>query len=235
MPLDHAPGPVRWELRSRPGGGTREVVHLDRRDATAYRRLVLPLAGRVERARTPGSFANRTDRSGRFEPVPVARRRWRRALEDALAARPLGAIAVSDVRECYGSIDRRALRRAGIDEHGLLAFLGRLEHVGVRGLPVGPSPSAILAEGVLGIADRAVTAATGVVPIRWVDDVVFVGEERSAAVRALDAWCRALRSLGLDPNDDKTVLRTCTEASATSIGRSTSLGGARSRAIIAPP
>lgn len=235
MTLDRPPGPIRWELHTRPDGDARAIVRLDLSDAATYRRLVLPFAGRVERSQGPGSFANRTDRSGRLLPVQPARRRWRTALERAVAARPSGAIVVSDVRACYASIDRRVLLRAGIDETDLLAFLAALERLGVPGLPVGPPPSAILANAVLGWADAAVRARTGVVPIRWVDDVVFVAEAPSAAVRAFDVWRRSLASLGLEPNDAKTVRGLCAEAAAASVGRSASLVPARSRAIIAPP
>ena len=83
-----------------------------------------------------------------------------------------------------------AARRAGGAPEPLLAQLARLGQTGVRGLPVGPDPSAWMAEAVLAIADERARLA-GTAPIRWVDDVVFAGDrDRGPAGRA---------SLGVGP------------------------------------
>ena len=140
---------------------------------------------------------------------------------------------MSDVRDCYASIDPRALEGVGIDDPDLLGFLRGLEDAGVRGLPVGPPPSAILANAVLGFADRAVVEVAAV-PIRWVDDVVLVGRDRLGAERAFDAWRRALASLGLEAHDGKTVRRR-PAVGVGAVGPSASLVPARSHAIIASP
>ena len=149
-----------------------------------------------------------------------------------MATPPRGSIILSDVRDCYASIDARALGHVGIDDPDLLGFLRGLGDAGVRGLPVGPPPSAIIANAVLGFADRAVVEAAAV-PIRWVDDVVLVGRDRLGAERAFDAWRRALASLGLEAHDGKTVRDPGRRLAR--VGPSASLVLARSHAIIASP
>jgi hypothetical protein len=111
-------------------------------------------------------------------------------------------VVVSDVRDCYGSIGERGLAALGLDRE-FHRFLRGLADAGVRGLPVGPDPSAILANAILSIADRE-AAAAGCRPIRWVDDVVFAAAGRRTAGRAFDAWRRALASFGLEAHDGKT-------------------------------
>lgn len=226
------PGPIRWELVAKPAGGTRPIAHLDPRDAAVYRRLVQPHAAAVDRGLGAGAFANRTDRFGNLVAVGPARRRWRGAVDRAMATPPRGSIILSDVRDCYASIDPRVLGRVGIDDPDLLGFLRGLHDAGVRGLPVGPQPSAIIANAVLGFADRAVVEAAAV-PIRWVDDVVLVGRDRLGAERAFDAWRRALASLGLEAHDGKTVREPGRRLER--VGRSASLVLARPHAIIASP
>ncbi len=232
MVCTRPPGPIRWELVAKPAGGTRRIAHLDPRDAAAYRRLVQPYAAAVDRRLGAGAFANRTDRFGNFGDAGPARRRWRHAVDRAMSVPPRGSIIVSDVRDCYGSIDPRTLWRVGIDDPDLLGFLRGLEDAGVRGLPVGPPPSAIIANAVLGFADRAVVEAAAL-PIRWVDDVVLVGRDRLGAERAFDAWRQALAGLGLEAHDGKTVRDPARRVAR--VGPSTSLVPARSHAIIASP
>src|SRR5205809_1035983 len=94
------------------------------------------------------------------------------------------------VRPTRNAMRSRGQARAIPEELG--AFHRALRDEGVRGLPVGPDPSAILANGILAIADRAAAAEAGGHPIRWVDDVVLVAAGRRSATRAFDAWRRAL-------------------------------------------
>jgi len=115
-------------------------------------------------------------------------------------------VIVSDVRDCYPSVGERALEAIGCSRE-LGSFLRALADAGVRGLPVGPDPSAILANGVLAHADR-LAAAAGCRPIRWVDDVVFAAAGPGGAIRAFDAWRRGLAELGLEAHDGKTRMFT---------------------------
>ena len=114
-------------------------------------------------------------------------------------------VIVSDVAACYPSISsaaiRAAARRAGGEPEPLLAQLARFRDAGVRGIPIGPAPSAWVSEAILSIADERARKA-GLAPIRWVDDVVFAGD-RDAVERASAAWARALSDVGLQENESK--------------------------------
>ena len=119
-----------------------------------------------------------------------------------------GDVMMIDVLDCYGSIRPRtvesALRRLRRgDVAGVVRLLGRFEDAGVRGLPVGPDPSAILANAVLFGVDRALDRA-GVRYVRWVDDVALASSDEASAGRALAAAIEALDALGLALNDRKT-------------------------------
>jgi hypothetical protein len=82
-------------------------------------------------------------------------------------------------------------------------FLGELERLGIRGLPVGPEPSGVLANAVLRHADRALDAER-VEQIRWVDDVVISASAPADARDALDVLRGALGEIGLRLNEGKT-------------------------------
>ena len=199
-------GPIRRERRSKPGGDDRWLARLEPRDARTFRRLVLPLVPRIERSIGPGSYAVRAAADGRLRPWPGARSAWRRAIRRSLVAATGSIVIVSDVRDCYPSVGERALEAIGCSRE-LGSFLRALADAGVRGLPVGPDPSAILANGVLAHADR-LAASAGCRPIRWVDDVVFAAAGRRGAIRAFDAWRRGLAELGLEAHDGKTLMFT---------------------------
>jgi hypothetical protein len=138
-----------------------------------------------------------------LRPWRLERRRFAARLAH-LAAGP-GAIAFADVRRCYASISPamvgRALRRAGLGTvREIEDLLDALERVGVRGLPVGPDPSAVLANAVLAPVDRALVDA-GVEHLRWVDDIVVSGADPQAALSVIR---RALERIGLRLNERKT-------------------------------
>jgi hypothetical protein len=114
----------------------------------------------------------------------------------------------SDVSDCYPSIGVGSVL-AGLCVSGrghdgeLESFLRTVIAEGTSGLPVGPQPSAALADAVLRIGDHAARGAGSEV-MRWVDDVVFVAPERRFALAAFDSWRAALSELGLEPHGGKT-------------------------------
>lgn len=193
----------------RRDGGTRTLTVLSRDDEMRYTVAVARVARRIERALGPEAMANRA-RGPRLEP-------WRPARAAFLEARRgLGAdarvIVVSDVRECYASIDVAVLAAdlaalgTGVDEiRDIATILRRFTAAGVRGLPVGPEPSAILANGVLAHVDAHLREG-GLAHVRWVDDVTIAAPDRRGAVIALDAFRRSLAAHGLEANDAKTFL-----------------------------
>jgi hypothetical protein len=197
--------PPRAEVVCKPGGGARRLIRLDPVDADTYRRLVARVAPAIERSLGPRVVANRVIGPDlRLEDWRAAHRRWRRAV-----GRGAGLRLRLDVADCYASIRPHtvtaALAALGVEGDALVRFLHELAEHGVAGLPVGPEPSAVLANAVLHRLDLAI-ASTGVPHVRWVDDVVAVADGRRHARRALDAARRSLDELGLRPNAGKTIV-----------------------------
>jgi hypothetical protein len=198
--------------RGDPGAGIRHVAILDPGEHAEYRAVVGRLAPGVERALGPGVMGNRALRAGPHRALRVEP--WRRA-----RARYLGAVrrlaggcrevVVADVRDCFRSVSRdsvwRALWRLGAPRDAverLDRFLRRFEADGGRGLPIGPEPSAIVCNAVLGEVDRAL--GPGVLVLRWVDDFVVVPAPGRRPEEVLEELVGALGATGLDPAPEKT-------------------------------
>ena len=197
----------RFEPVLKPGGGIRWLTLLDPAGEAEYRRAVRPLAGRIERALGPEAFAIRTRPAAEgptLAPWAPARAAWRRTLQRVLRATPPGAaFAVADVRDCYGSISPDTIASLlGPEAAHAVAFLRHLQEHGVRGLPIGPEPSAVLANAVLGELDRAIRS-TGARHVRWVDDVVLWGAYPEIR-RALCALGDVTARMGLSLHEAKT-------------------------------
>ncbi|HWL91381.1 MAG TPA: RNA-directed DNA polymerase [Actinomycetota bacterium] len=201
---DHGP---RSEPIPKPGGGLRWITRLDPAGDAEYRQAVSPLAGRIEGALGPEVFAIRTRPApGGWRPAPwaPARAAWRKALRHAIDEPTRGtAFAVADVRDCYGSISPETVDALlGPEAAHAVAFLRRLRERGVRGLPIGPYPSAIVANAVLREMDRAIRG-TGARHARWVDDVFLWGTHDEVR-RALVALGESANAWGLALHERKT-------------------------------
>ena len=205
--------PARLEPIAKPGGGVRWLARLDPADERDYRSLVARVTPRIERALGREVVANRAQGRGSFrtvslEPWASARRAYRRSLRALLTPGP-SALLVADVRECFGSIDPSAtatvLAELASDDGAreIVRLLEWFAEDGVPGLPIGPEPSAILANVVLARADRALRIA-GVTHVRWVDDIVGAARDASHARRALSSLRAALASQGLCLQEAKT-------------------------------
>ena len=201
-------GRVRF-VSVRHARGSRRVAILDPDTLRTYTHLVAEIGATVEAALSQRVVANRVDTCA-VEPPALRLRPWR-AERDAFAARLSelaeagGVLTFADVRRCYASISPSTvgaeLRRLGVGTAGAIeAFLRGLEPDGVRGLPVGPDPSAVLANAVLGRADLALERA-GVPHVRWVDDVVLSSSDPRGALGVLRG---ALEEIGLRLNERKT-------------------------------
>ena len=226
-----AAGP-RFEPSPKPGGGLRWLTRLDPVGDAEYRDAVRPLAGRIERALGPEVFALRTRPASsgwRLVPWGPARAAWRKALSRVVREAPPGtAFAVADVRDCYGSISPGTIAALlGPEAAHAIAFLRRLHDRGVRGLPIGPEPSAILGNAVLSEMDRTIRHA-GARHLRWVDDLVLWGS-RTDIARALTALDDLATRMGLELHPTKTrLLADRQEACAAALG-------GRDSSIIAAP
>lgn len=207
--------PIRMELVSKPGGGSRTLTHLGERDRRRYDALVAAVTPQAQRALTTGVVANRARVRGErleLEPWRLARGRYMRSLSAAMRG-PSRAAFVGDVQDCYGCITpatvERVLHRLGVApgriEH-LATLLRSFESRGVRGLPIGPYPSAVLANVVLAPVDDALSEAAVGPTFRWVDDIVAFTPDIAAAHRTAAAFDRALGALGLSVNDAKSHL-----------------------------
>ncbi len=181
------------------------MTRLDTADADTYRRLVAHVAPAIEGSLAQGVIANRV--SGpllRLEDWRAAHRRWRRSVGPGSGVR-----LRLDVADCYASIRpgtvAAALASVGAEGEAVRRFLDELAEHGVAGLPVGPEPSAVLANAVLHRLD-VVIASQGIPHVRWVDDVVAVAESQRDAGRVLDVARRSLEELGLRPNAEKTLV-----------------------------
>jgi hypothetical protein len=168
---------------------------------------VRPLAARIERALGPELLAIRTTpapggwRLGSLRPARhVCHETVRRVLREATGET---AFAIADVHDCYGSVSPETIATLlGPDAAHAVDFIRRLHEHGVRGLPIGPDPSAVLANAVLSEMDRAIRS-TGARHLRWVDDIVVWGSRADVrdAVRSLgDVAAR----MGLALHRDKT-------------------------------
>jgi hypothetical protein len=215
----------------KPGGGTRWLMVLDPVDQAAYRAAVRPLAGRIERSLGPEVLAIRASSRGgpsMLAPWGAARASWRRSVRRVIREATRGTrFAVADVRDCYGSISPETLAELlGPDAAAAITLLRRFREDGVRGLPIGPEPSAVLANAVLSRLDDAIRGCVS--HLRWVDDVVLWGPAADvrAAMRSVPA---AAAAVGLDLHGDKTrILQDRCEAKVVLLGD-------RDSSIIAAP
>lgn len=202
-------------IRAEPKrGGIRWLVALGAAAAEAYAAAVAPLVPAIEAALPREVLANRVAAVRRdparieLEPWEVARARFRRLVRERAAR--AGAALMVDVRDCYGSISvptvAASLTALGCAAHRVAAVVGILERLaarGVRGLPIGPEPSAVLANAVLLPVDRALREG-GWHHLRWVDDVIVFTEGPGAAAEALERFTAAVSDLGLAVATPKT-------------------------------
>lgn len=210
----HAPPAER--VGAHPGRRAREVTVLHPALAARYTALVSAVAPRIEGELSRSVAANRVAvasidpprlvlRSFRDERLAFGRRLTR-------LARRTPCLLFADVRECYRSIapdvvapSLRALGCDGASADAIVAFLHALQARGLPGLPVGPDPSAVLANAVLAEADRALERL-GAPHLRWVDDLVVGADGSRGAMAALEVTREALARVGLRLNDAKTRL-----------------------------
>jgi hypothetical protein len=199
----------------RPG---RRVVVLHPALAARYTSLVAAVAGDVEARLDRRVLANRVV-SHSVEPPMLRLAPWR-AERDGFARRLAGLAArapclvLTDVRDCYGRIGPAAVERsllalgcAAPASRAVSRFLRGLAPHGLRGLPVGPDASAVLANAVLSRLDAALRAA-GVEHLRWVDAVVAFAEGPADARAVLGLVDAALARIGLERHEGKTRVLT---------------------------
>jgi reverse transcriptase-like protein len=210
------PAPPFARVAAPPGRRVREVTVLHPALAARYTALVSAVALRVDGELSPSVAANRVAVASIDPPRLILRsfRDERIAFGRRLArlARKTPCLLFADVRECYRSIapdvvaaSLRALGCDGSSGDAVVAFLRDLQEFGVEGLPIGPDPSAVLANAVLAEVDRAL-ARLGAPHLRWVDDLVVGVDGSGGAATVLEVARAALGRVGLRLNDAKTRL-----------------------------
>ena len=209
MAREHHPSlgrSVRGVWVPKPGGGVRRLTLLGPEDSAIYVRAVGRAIPSIERRLGPEVFANRAPGIGSLEPWRIARARWRRSTARLLQT---GPSATMDVFQCYDSITPEAvgaaLGRLGVPRQAgyqIVHVLNAFREAGVPGIPVGPEPSAILANAVLAAVDETLRLR-GLRFGRWVDDVVLAGHDARAVELAVQAIEATLAKLGLASNPSK--------------------------------
>jgi reverse transcriptase-like protein len=206
MTHGHEP-PLAPSVRSarvpKPGGGMRRITVLGAGDATTYARAVAAVTPAIERRLGPEIFANRAPGGTSLEPWRVARRRWARSAARLI---DVGPVMTLDVVACYDSITARTieyalerLRITGPAAEEIGRILRAFGDAGVPGIPIGPEPSAILANAVLAHVDEGLRADR--VPfVRWVDDILVAATNERTLDRAERTVEQALAELGLRSN-----------------------------------
>jgi hypothetical protein len=192
------------------GSRVRWLDVVDPHEEALYRAATARIVRTVEAGLGHQVVANRVANPSpalRLEPWRPARRRFRAAAAHLTGGE--GVVVLADVRDCYASIQPHVVERSLVtlrcDRPAiavLLEILGRFCDGGVRGLPVGPEPSAVLANAVLAGVDR-VMAEEGCRHLRWVDDFVVAAPDRGAATRLLERLRAALAELGLEIAPEK--------------------------------
>ena len=208
----HPTGPHARLVPVEKPGGTRWLAVLDPWATASYTTAVAAVARTIEASLVDAVVANRVTAvrgpTLRLEPWRFARARF--LLEARQRASACGALLLADVRDCYPSIrppavqERlRAIGCPGAAVHNLLDLLAGFETEGIPGLPVGPEPSAVLANVVLAVGDEAV-ARCGAGHLRWVDDFVVFADDVSHARCVLGRLRAGLAEVGLSLSGRKT-------------------------------
>jgi hypothetical protein len=203
-----------------PQRSRRDLVVLHPALAARYEGVLASAAPAIETALPEGVLANRVaavdpDGSGFVLRSWHAERRLYVRRVRALATRA-DAVLVTDVRRCYASIRidvvERAVTSAGVERSttsmrstvdAIASLLRRFDRLGIEGLPVGPEPSAVLANAVLAAVDERLISER-FEHVRWVDDVVVALRQPRDAARAIAVIDDALRSVGLRRHVAKT-------------------------------
>lgn len=135
----------------------------------------------------------------------------------------------TDVQDFFPSVTPDTLARALLEAGGsaedaahAAAMLEGWASRGYRGLPIGPSASAVLANAVL----RPVDDAVGGPFVRWVDDYLAVVKDERHAAEVLDRMDEDLAGLELSRSDRKTRIGPAARWLGSALGGSGRSGGA---------
>lgn len=199
--------PVETWAEPKPGGGRRTMARLSGRDAARWQGVADRVVALVERTLGDEVAANRSASRTRWEPGPLGPALVRARRLAASVAMRSEAVVRADVANFYGSVTpsvvHASLRRAGAERDDATTAADLVDgwgSDGCRGLPIGPSPSALVANAALVPLDEALG---GLDFLRWVDDVL-VGTPENRVDETLDRLDEALDAIGLRRSAAKT-------------------------------
>jgi hypothetical protein len=181
-------------LAPKPNGNFRVVHQLDPLDSIIFTALVYENATIIESYRIPEvrniacSYRINPDTNGSFfETGNIGYLNFMQKAEDLSKKYPDGVVLICDIVDFYNQIYlhriNNVLSEAGSKANKVIeAFLAGLNTNVSRGVPVGPAPSILIAEAVMGDIDKKILAYTDSFT-RYVDDIyVFFNSEYDAHV-----------------------------------------------------
>jgi hypothetical protein len=205
-------------LAPKASSSFRVAIQLDPLDCLLYSAATFELGEWVEAARIPVS--EEIVYGFRFQPLPdgtlwdpqTSYEAFQNRTRDLLTASDTQFVAATDISAFYDRITAqlvgRALERIGINGKIAHAVTTLLESNAKKGLPVGPSASALFAEAILSPIDWHLRAK-GIHFIRFNDDYRFFCPSEAAAQGALQLLIDSLWSTaGLGVQDAKTRVST---------------------------
>jgi hypothetical protein len=219
-----SPRPLLLVPWPKPTGGERQLSVMDPFDELAMRTaasyLVRPVDDHLpSRPTVSGYRLAKGPPAWRYQHLGKAHERRRAHLRKLVEADGFKALVITDVADCYGSIDiRRCLERieriggspAAIDF--ALAWMETWQHRdGLRGLPVGAEWSPIYAHAMLSAVDAGLVWA-GYLHDRWSDDVAAVVLRRGSPDDLLATIDQSLGAVALVRSVAKTEVVESPEA-----------------------
>ncbi len=208
----YAPQPT-YGLSFKNQGALREVVQLDPLFSVYYLMLAIGVGRRMEQRRV--GLRERAVHSYRFAPNLEQARLFRynfgyasygRELFDRAQNTKTAGFLCLDLKDFYRSVTRGTLCRAlldnGIPKRTVMRILRLLDVLDVHGLPVGGNASRILAEVVLGEADRYL-AAEKIAFVRFVDDYTLLLPRGASPEKVTARFSAFLSGMWLEINQKK--------------------------------
>lgn len=187
-------------LAPKPNGNYRIVHQLDPIDSLIYTALIRDVCEIIEDYRIPESkgiacsYRIKPDLEGSFFSSDTGWDTYLSRSEDLTNKYKTGFVIVADITDFYNQIYthrvQNLIEEAGKGAYDELAkvierFLFALNKKTSRSIPVGPAPSIILAELIMGSIDKKILTYTNDDFVRYVDDIRIFFEKREDAVYAL--------------------------------------------------
>ncbi len=181
-------------LAPKPNGNFRVVHQLDPLDSIIFSALIYENAAIIESYRIPESrniacsYRIKPDTNGSFfESGNIGYLDFMKRAEELSNEYPEGVVLICDIVDFYNQIYlhrvNNVLSEAGSKANKVIEdFLAGLNTNVSRGVPVGPAPSILIAEAVMGDIDKKILSYTDSFT-RYVDDIyIFFNSEHDAHV-----------------------------------------------------